>query len=247
MTADARTFHHDEAGLWKRAVRALIPDVAGSGRTIGELATALRPRLVEVYDGIRLYHGCSPARLDSYWSDGIVPMTPGRLTRTCRSHLMTDQDPGDVRRNFENILDIQTGLIYADKVSFHLYAEVFHRIAGYYLIYGSHSVFAVAVLLSRVTEIDFKRRLAVKGTATVLACDIPLARFSTSQFARLCSFLAAAWLAAGDDGAGRFRVADFYLEVDGAVAPNCIVAHDHPVTVEDAIYGNHLPSNDGAS
>ncbi|MCZ6542140.1 MAG: hypothetical protein O6768_00575 [Planctomycetota bacterium] len=245
MTADARTFHHDEAGLWKRAVRALIPDVAGSGRTIGELATALRPRLVEAYDGIRLYHGCSPARLDSYWSDGIVPMTPDRLTRTCRSHLMTDQDPGDVRRNFENILEIQTGLIYADKVSFHLYAEVFHRIAGYYLIYGSHSVFAVAVLLSRMTGIDFRRRLAGTGRPTVLTCDIPLARLSIGQLARLCEFLAAG-VVAGDDGAGRLRIADFHLEVEGSVAPWCIVAHDHPVTVEDSIYGNHLPLNDGA-
>lgn len=245
MTAGARTFHHDEAGLWKRAVRALIPDVVGSGRTIGELATALRPRLVEAYDGIRLYHGCSPARLDSYWRDGIVPMTPDRLTRTCRSHLMTDQDPADVRRKFEDILEVQTGLIYADKVSFHLYPEVFRKIAGYYLIYGSHSVFAVAVLLSRMTEIDFKRRLASKGTPTVLACDIPLARFSIGQLARLCEFLAAG-VVAGDDGAGRIRVADFHLEVEGSVAPFCIVAHDHPVTVEDAIYGNHLPLNDGA-
>ena len=244
MTADARTFHYDEAGLWKRAVRALMPDVAGSRRTIGELATALRPRLVEAYDGIRLYHGCSPARLDSYWSDGIVAMTPNRLTCTCRSHLLTDEDPADVERKFEDILKVQTGLIYADKVAFHLYPEVFRKIAGYYLIYGGHSVFAVAVLLSRVTEIDFKHRLAGTGRPTVLTCDIPLARFSIGQLARLCEFLAAG-VVAGDDGAGRLRVADFHLEVEGSVAPFCIVAHDHPVTVEDAIYSNHLPLNGG--
>jgi hypothetical protein len=244
MSAGARTFHYDEAGLWQRAVRALIPDVAGSARTIGELAMVLRPRLLEAYDAIRLYHGCSPARLDSYWSDGIVPMTPDRLIRTCRSHLMTEEDPADVRRRIKDILEVQTGLIYADKVSFHLYPAVFRKVAGYYLIYGSHSVFAVAVLLSRVTGIDYKRRLAGKGTPTVLACDIPLARLSSGQLARLCELLAAV-MVAGDDGAGSRRVADFHLEVEGSVAPGCIVAHDHPVTVEDVIYGNHLPLNDG--
>ncbi|HEC84916.1 MAG: hypothetical protein DRR19_05205 [Candidatus Parabeggiatoa sp. nov. 1] len=203
-----------------------------------DVVTVLMEHFQKKYVAVRAFHGCRPKHLSSYTTHGLIPFKPDTFQKIAHEYFLTIGHTEEVARKLEEISEVQSQLLYEGEVSFHIDANFIVDCAGYYLIYGSHSLFATAILLSRATDIDFKKILAKQGKQTVFVCDIPLYMLSFNTIKTLCKTILAAIIL--DINQTELRTTECYLAVKDKLPAEFIVSYYHPNLVKDVLYGNHI-------
>jgi hypothetical protein len=205
-------------------------------KTNAELSAALGQCLVRVYTHIRAYHGCRPTDIESYATHGLYPFTPVSYQAVASAYFSLPEHDAAAVEAFTKITAKQAELLYTGEVAFHLDQDFITQHATYYLIYGSHSLLATSILLSRATGHDYKRDLAHIGRPTIVQSDIPVSLISQDTLNALAKTLLVGLLE--DTPSIPLGITEFELAVPGNLFPQHISGYSYPTHVTDVLYNN---------
>ena len=101
-------------------------------------------KLPVLFDGVKVFHGCRPDSVESYYSHGLLPLDAEMGKRIAMSIFLSARFPELSEQDIENAADRANG----NWRHGHLYVCLDDRFliksCGHYLIYGSEYICAIA-------------------------------------------------------------------------------------------------------
>jgi len=186
------------------------------------------------YEGIVVYHGARPSRVEAYYENGLQLSDHVKLTQRARAIFLTADFPE---------LDIATFQIAAERVSDidnnRLFVGLDDRMlltrCGHYLIYGSEHICGIAASLSRNRIRDYRQVLKQFGKPTILKLLLRLSFATESDLGELGELLLRN-LSNIRSGKSPPTV-DFTFSVQSEIPSECIIGHEHPIEIPDPLLG----------
>ena len=120
-------------------------------------------KLPVLFDGVKVFHGCRPDSVESYYSQGLLPLDAEMGKRIAMSIFLSDRFPElsiqDIENSAERVKEEwRHGRLYVSLDDRFLLKE-----GGHYLIYGSEYICAIAANLQSITQWS-----VIKTTATLM-------------------------------------------------------------------------------
>jgi len=182
------------------------------------------------------YHACRPIRVDDYYENGIVPLSPLEVQKQFRDYFSAYVSHKDIDAAIAAVpLDTRERVVHVV-----LDDRDFIDGCGHYLIYGGEYQNCLAIHLPGASE-RTRDMLKKIGKATVFVCRLP---FSTvTDFDYLIPLMMADHF---------FRVAhervdvnsvDYTITLKEPIPPSAIVKHYCPIKIKDP-YKNQFIWND---
>ena len=206
--------------------------------TVSALAAAL-PRL---YDQVRLFHGCRPVDVTSYYTCGLKPLDCTHANAAAYTTFLSGASPELTRADVDAAIaevgpDLREGRVY-----FCFDGRELVEYCGHYLIYGSEYLCAVGASLMRLHQRrdgwspDYREALKRVGIPTLFVVDLPLILLRRSAIREIAeALLAGVDLTQGvADGALQEAPADRSGFWTDQVVPTAHIAgHTHPECIPD--------------
>ena len=208
---------------------------------------ALAAVLPRHYDAVRLFHGCRPTDVTSYYARGLEPLDCAVADALALSVYGDGAFPevtaDEVRCAIADVgSDLRQGRVY-----FCFDARELVERCGHYLIYGSEYLCSVGASLIRQRRLrdgwatDYRQALTRRGTPTLFACDLPWALVPAFVRSEIAGALVEGVAAAQGTPETALRVPS-RVPIDGSgfwvparVPPTCLAGHVHPARIPDWI------------
>ena len=204
--------------------------------------SALAAALPRLYDRVRLFHGCRPVDVTSYYTCGIKPLDRTHANAAAYTTFLAGAFPELTRADVDAAIEEVGSHLREDRVYFCFDGRELVEYCGHYLIYGSEYLFGVGASLMRLRRRrdgrspDYREALKRIGIPTLLIVDLPLALLRRSTVREIAEALL--------DGVGLTQgVADEALReapadrsgfwTDQVVPPAHIAGHTHPESIPD--------------
>jgi len=193
-------------------------------------------RLRTQFAALRSFHAARPSDPGSYYRLGIVPLTRERWHSLVEECFLRHVDGPALAAAIRRARDVQFDLVRDGRVHFCCDRRLLEERDGYNLLFGSLSLFAVAIRIDKEFGTDFKSRLRHRGEPTVFVCDVPTRLVDDEALAGLVALLRRA---RERRGAAAAPLA-FHYSIAQSLPPAAIVDDFHPTRVIDAVYGRHI-------
>ena len=194
-------------------------------------------KLPVLFDGVKVFHGCRPDSIESYYSQGLLPLDAEMGKRIAMSIFLSDRFPELSVQDIENAAERANGTWRHG----HLYVSLDERFlvqeCGHYLIYGSEYICAIAAGLqgAKGADYDYQQHLRRNGRPTVFVCQLPIDRITLSDRKVLVAALVDEIASDPSFKCSRSSLCDFSFFLKSKLEPNRILEHRYPRTIPDPL------------
>jgi hypothetical protein len=251
----SQVFRWARRHAWRAEVRAMVAEAAGHACGVlpaavpGEGAAderleVLVRRFSARYAAVEAFHAGRPDDPSSYGVHGILPHSSAPLCAEAAERFCGGPRARVDRECFDRVLSRQDLSAGEGEAGFCLDERYVHQCDSFYLVYGSHFLFGLAIQLGRVSGVDLKSLLRARGVPTLVTCHVPIDRVSAPALRLIC--LRAAQSACGEPRS-RERSSPIRLDftVPGGLGPGHVARIRHPVSAVDHLYGFREPATAG--
>jgi hypothetical protein len=189
----------------------------------------LTQAIISKFGSFRAFHACKPTCLDSYFSNGILPLSKAWLIQN-----IVDLYDGDVSsQEVEASLDLSHLGGRLGQVCFVTDPLDLIEHAGHYLLRGAESMCCVGNGNAGRFLLIRNRQLA-HGIPTVFECAVPMGSIDDSWRDVISSHIVTRYFQELSDIAPTYRHSrDFAVVIRKALPPENIVGHFHPAVIPD--------------
>lgn len=190
-----------------------------------------------LFDGVKVFHGCRPDNVESYYSHGLLPLDAEMGKRIAMSIFLSGRFPELSEQDIENAAERANGGWRHE----HLYVSLDDRFlikrCGHYLIYGSEYICAIAAGLQCIkgNGYDYQQHLRRNGRPTVFVCQLPIDRINLSDRKALVAALVDEISSDPSFKRKRSSLCDFSFFLKSKLEPNHILEHRYPKTIPDPL------------
>lgn len=165
---------------------------------------------------IRAYHGCRPLEINTYYENGIEPITQSyarqlSIDLLCDEKISKDMVNEVFNKNWSEFDQIHRHVWFTST------RKELLEYCGHYLIYGSEFINGVA------SELHCQEVLKSKGKPTIFHCDVPIGKIHAVFLTSIQNSISE-----GRFGSGGFKI-------NGGILPHEIVQHEHPLQIKDPL------------
>jgi hypothetical protein len=248
--ARSRVFRWARRRAWRAEVRAMVVEAAGHAPHPGGALPAAVPaegaadeRLVALvrrfsarYGAVEAFHAGRPDDPASYGVHGVLPHSSAWLCAEAAERFCGGPGPRVERECFDRVLSRQDLSAGEGEAGFCLDERYVHQCDSFYLVYGSHFLFGLAIQLGRASGTDLKPLLRARGVPTLVTCHVPIDRIPAPALRLICQRTAASALGERrpPEGSSPIRL-DF--TVPGGLGPGHVARIRYPVSATDHLYG----------
>lgn len=194
-------------------------------------------KLPVLFGGIKVFHGCRPDSVETYYSKGLLPLDAEMSKQIAKSIFLSSHFHELSEQDIENAAERADGRWRHG----HLYVSLDDRFlvkrCGHYLIYGSEYICAIAAGLQCIkgNDYDYQQHLRRNGRPTVLVCQLPIDRITLSDRKELVAALVDEIASDPSFKRSRSSLCDFSFFLKSKVEPECILEHRYPRTIPDPL------------
>lgn len=202
-----------------------------SAEPVAMLLPRLQAALSRGFSAMRAFHACKPVSLDSYYQNGITPLSREWLVREAFDLFEGTIPLIEIQQSAAKAdLSIRQGLIW-----FATDPGELTGLAGHYLVYGPESMNCLWQTDDRRFH-DSQERQRRRGIPTLFECAVPLTQIGSEWKHELTKTLITRYFKGrsvtpepdGDSG-------DWGFSVRKPVRPEHIVGHTHPAVIYDPL------------
>ncbi len=190
------------------------------------LTEAVTKEMSSNFKEVLAYHACRPNRVDDYYENGIVPLSPIEAQEQFREYFSAYISQEDIDTAIAAVsLETIDGVVHAA-----LDDRDFIDSCGHYLIYGGEYQNCLLIHLPGASE---RTRDILKGigNATVFICRLP---FSTvTDLEHLVPFMMADHFFRIAHNRNEVNVIDYTITLKETISPDAIVRHYCPIRIRD--------------
>lgn len=193
-----------------------------------------RERLIEAvtneisnnFNEVLVYHACRTNRVNDYYKNGIVPLSPIEAQEQFRDCFSDHVSQDDIDTAIAAVsLKTRDEVVHAV-----LDGRVFIDSSGHYLIYGGEYQNSLSINLPGASELT-RDILKGIGKATVFVCRLP---FSTvTNLESLASFMMSDYFFRIAHNRNEVNVIDYTVTLKETISPDAIVRHYCPIRIRD--------------
>ncbi len=194
----------------------------------------LSHRLRHRFKALRAFHGSRPNNVESYYSQGILPLEPKIFHELAQELFLRGNFPELNHEILEHAIQQVDTVTRKSVVYFEANERDLIDNCGHYMLYGSEYLLGIASCLKGSR--DYRQVLKRIGTPTVFTCDVPLTLLSAhtiGEFAGMSLEMIFEDLLYDDYSPAPYRGAGFRIATK--LPPSCIVGHYHPKGVCDPL------------
>lgn len=190
---------------------------------------ALAWRLLDGFSHVRLFHGCRPVDVRSYYDQGILRHGPAVLDRARRFLRGYAVPEGLIDAAIRDVnFNTDEGRVFLAFDDEHLIKH-----AGHYLIYGSESLMAITASLIWLGHRDLQWELTRVGRPTLVVCDVPVERLPFHSRREIAQTLYQTYRQYRSRQPAHVRSIDHTVVLRTDVPPEAVVDHIEPGAVVD--------------
>jgi hypothetical protein len=187
------------------------------------------------FSKIRAYHGCAPTEIQSYYTNGILPLAAAAVNEQIRQEFLNSQYPEITPEILAQAIS-ETG---TDMRKGRLFLALDARSlldCGHYLRYGSEYRTGIAAAMFRITRVrEYRLAFRDRGKPTIFTCDVPIDIVDASDRAELIAKIVMVSISSRTDTEYVHYPLDFTIKLGVPVAPTWVVTHTHPEGVRDPL------------
>lgn len=190
-----------------------------------------------LFNGVKVFHGCRPDNVESYYSNGLLPLDAEMGKRIAMRIFLSDRFPELSEQDIENAAERVTGEWRHGRLYVSLDDRFLLKEGGHYLIYGSEYICAIAANLQSIqgTDYDYQQHLRQKGRPTVFVCQLPIDQITLSDRKGLVAALVGEIASDPSFKRGKSFPIDVSFLLKSKLEPTCILSHRHPRTILDPL------------
>jgi hypothetical protein len=178
------------------------------------------------FNKLKVYHACRADNVDSYYKNGLIPLTPIKAQEVFRDCCCSFASQEDI----DTAINAVTVGNREGRVHVCLDDRVFFERSGQYLIYGSEYICCLAFHLPQHSE-KAHGILRSKGKATVLICHLPFSVI-VEYLDRLLSIMIADHFFRIANSRRDVHIIDFAIDFS-QIQPENIIDRYFPVRIKD--------------
>ncbi len=188
--------------------------------------------LIQETLGLKVFHGCRPQSVDSYYKNGFL-VKKSEWLKNSLFELFPDIGNDLKQKAFESVYSLRKD----EDVKTYFIADTARFInggSGHYLIYGSEFILSATRFLEDRLNMPLIHRLKTTGVPTIFEVDIPYRLLTKSEIQDLACVLLSAW--------GKWHLfpqelysIEFVVITREQLNAEHIVGHSHPETIMDRI------------
>lgn len=210
----------------------LFSEHASRARILEEVTKEINNHFKEVLS----YHACRPKRVDDYYENGILPLSPIETQKQFRNYFSAYVSHKDIDTAIAAVsLDTIEGVVHAA-----LDDRIFVDSCGHYLIYGSEYQNSLSIHLPGASE-HTRDILKKIGKATVFVCRLPFSTVTDLEY--LVPFMIADHFFRIAHNRNEVNIIDYTITLNEAIPPDAIVRHYCPIRIKDS-FKNRAVWND---
>lgn len=204
-----------------------------------ELVEEVLNRFYERYAFLRMYHGCRPISVESYYDSGIQVLNISEMNSRFQRIFL--DNPKYPLVSADLIQDAIEHMAKSYKRQGYVYFGIDDRFlinhCGHYIIEGSEYLQSLAAFIERKIGCDLKSELRRYGKPTVFTARIPVSAIPRGTLRELACELLQTWAYNVAHSRSHSYELDFGIELDRELPPDHIIGHYHPEEIPDPSNG----------
>ena len=187
---------------------------------------AVKKEIVLNFKEVLAYHACRPSRVDDYYENGIVPLSPIEAQRKFREYFSAYVSNEDIDKAIASV-----PFVTRDSV---VHAVLDDRDlvdgCGHYLIYGAEYQNCLAIHLPGASQStrDILKRI---GKATIFVCRLPFSTVTDLEY--LVPLMMADHFFRMAHKRHDVNIIDYTVTLEEAIPPDAIIRHYCPIRIKD--------------
>lgn len=191
-----------------------------------ELTESVMREASRNFTDVIAYHACRVDQVDTYYENGIIPLTPIDAQSKFRDQFKSYASQEEIEKAIANVsTETRDGVAHVV-----LDDRVFYDFSGHYLIYGGEYLHCLAVHLPGDAQ-TLRDILKKNGRATVFVCKLSFSLISDLE--HLVKFMLADHFFRIAHNRDDVFILDYTIFITGYIKPESIIEHYHPTKILD--------------
>lgn len=203
--------------------------------TTAQIIEQFADAFVNRFSKVRLFHGCRPREVSSYYTKGFLPPDQNLFNELIDNVFSPKNHPEITQAMMSQARNALNDEMREGKIYFVVDDVLLVQQFGHYLVYGSEYVTALARLLQEYTQKDYRSYLKRIGTPTVFACDFPIQHLDRETLHGYIINIFHETLRQSNNLVGHTRLLDYAFVFSELIRADYIQSHYHPPQIRDPL------------